>query len=49
MTALLDVMAVRADGDPAAAVAEVGEPDGSLAEVAWDVLEIGRASCRERV
>ena len=41
MTALLDVMAVRATGDPAAAVVECGEPGRDIAEIACDVLVAG--------
>ena len=41
MTTLLDVMAVRADGDPAAAVVDVGEPAAGVAELACDVLVAG--------
>jgi hypothetical protein len=41
VTALLDVMAVRATGDPAAAVVECGEPGRDIAEIACDVLVAG--------
>ncbi len=41
MTALLDVMAVRATGDPGAAVLDCGEPGRSVAEVTCDVLVVG--------
>jgi hypothetical protein len=41
MTALLDVMAVRATGDPAAAVLECDEPRASVEEKACDVLVVG--------
>ena len=41
MTALLDVMAVSATGDPASAVAECGEPGRGVAETACDVLVAG--------
>lgn len=41
MTALLDVMAVRATGDPAAAVVECAEPGSSVEERACDVLVVG--------
>ena len=40
MTAVLDVMAVRASGDPARAVFEA-EPGGRVEEIACDVLVIG--------
>ena len=41
MTELLDVMAVRATGDPATAVVECGEPGRAVAEIACDVLVAG--------
>jgi hypothetical protein len=41
MTALLDVMAVRATGDPAAAVVECGEPSRAVEERRCDVLVVG--------
>ena len=41
MTALLDVMAVRATGDPAAAVVECGRPGRDIEETACDVLVVG--------
>jgi len=41
MTALLDVMAVRATGDPGAAVVECGEPGPTVEEKACDVLVVG--------
>ena len=41
MTALLDVMAVRATGDPAAAVVECGEPGPDVREKACDILVVG--------
>src|SRR3989442_7131569 len=40
MTAVLDVMAVRASGDPARAVFDV-EPGGRVDEIACDVLVVG--------
>jgi hypothetical protein len=41
VTALLDVMAVRATGDPGAAVLDCGEPGRSVEEQACDVLVVG--------
>jgi hypothetical protein len=41
MTLLLDVMAVRATGDPAAALVECGEPPRAMEEVTADVLVVG--------
>ena len=41
MTALLDVMAVRATGDPAAAVVECGAPGPGVEETRCDVLVVG--------
>ena len=41
MTALLDVMAVPATGDAAAAVVECGEPSANIEEKACDVLVVG--------
>ena len=41
VTALLDVMAVRATGDPGAAVVECGEPGRSVEERSCDVLVVG--------
>jgi hypothetical protein len=41
VTALLDVVAVRATGDPATAVVECGEPSRGVAEIACDVLVAG--------
>jgi len=41
MTALLDVMAVRATGDPGAAVVECGEPGRGAIELTCDVLVVG--------
>jgi FAD dependent oxidoreductase len=41
VTALLDVMAVRATGDPAAAIVECGEPGRRVEETAYDVLVAG--------
>jgi hypothetical protein len=41
MTALLDVMAVRATGDCARAVVECGEPGRSVVELTCDVLVVG--------
>ena len=41
MTALLDVMAVRAMGDPATAVVECGEPSRGVEERKCDVLVVG--------
>lgn len=41
MTALLDVMAVRATGDPAVAVVECDEPSGAVEELTCDVLVVG--------
>lgn len=41
MTALLDVMAVRATGNPAAAVVECGEPGRATPERSCDVLVVG--------
>ncbi len=41
MTALLDVMAVRATGDPAAAVVNCGEPGRGVPELTCDVLVVG--------
>ncbi len=41
MTALLDVMAVRATGDPAAAVVACGDPGRGLEERECDVLVVG--------
>ena len=41
MTALLDVMAVRATGDPGAAVVDCGEPGRSVEDRICDVLVVG--------
>ena len=41
MTALLDVMAVRATGDPGAAVVDCGAPGRSVEEAICDVLVVG--------
>ena len=41
MTALLDVMAVRATGDPGAAVVDCGKPGGRVEERVCDVLVVG--------
>ncbi|HET8575801.1 MAG TPA: FAD-dependent oxidoreductase, partial [Methylomirabilota bacterium] len=41
MTALLDVMAVRATGDPAGAVVDCGEPGRGTEDLACDVLVVG--------
>ena len=41
MTALLDVMAVRATGDPGAAVVQCAEPGARVEDVACDVLVVG--------
>ncbi len=41
MIGLLDVMAVRASGDPASAVVECGEGERIRAEVACDILVVG--------
>ncbi len=41
MTALLDVMAVRATGDPAAAVVDCGGPSRAVEERGCDVLVVG--------
>ena len=41
MTALLDVIRVRASGDPAAAVVDCGEPGRRTPEAACDVLVVG--------
>ena len=41
MTALLDVMAVRAMGDPARAVVDCGEPGRGVEELTCDVLVVG--------
>jgi hypothetical protein len=41
VTALLDVMAVRATGDPATAVVDCGEPGRGVAETVCDVLVAG--------
>lgn len=41
MTALLDVMAVRATGDPGAAVVDCGEPGRHLEDRNCDVLVVG--------
>jgi len=41
MTALLDVMAVRATGDPGAAVVDCGEPGRGVIELTCDVLVVG--------
>jgi FAD-dependent oxidoreductase family protein len=41
MAALLDVMAVRATGDAAAAIVECGQPGPSLAGMTCDVLVVG--------
>ncbi len=41
MPALLDMMAVRATGDPTAAVVECAEPDHGIEERACDVLVVG--------
>ena len=41
MPALLDMMAVRATGDPTAAVVECTEPDHGIEERACDVLVVG--------
>ncbi len=41
MTALLDVMAVRATGDPGAAVVDCGAPGRRVEETRCDVLVVG--------
>ncbi len=41
MTAFLDVMAVRATGDPGAALVDCGEPGGRVEERVCDVLVVG--------
>jgi len=41
MATLLDVMAVRATGDPDVAVVECGEPGAGAPEIACDVLVVG--------
>src|SRR6266567_1445281 len=41
MAALLDVMAVRATGDPGAALVDCGEPGGRVEERICDVLVVG--------
>src|SRR6266446_3943529 len=41
MATLLDVMAVRATGDPDVAVVECGEPEAGAPEIACDVLVVG--------
>jgi hypothetical protein len=41
MTSVLDVMAVRVAGDPAAAVIECGEPPDGAEELRCDVLVAG--------
>ena len=41
MPALLDVMAVRATGDPTAAVVECAEPDRRIEDRTCDVLVVG--------
>jgi hypothetical protein len=41
MTSLLDVMAVRASGDPAAAVRQLREPERGVAEIDCEVLVVG--------
>jgi flavin-dependent dehydrogenase len=41
VTALLDVMAVRATGDPGAAVVECGAPGPGIEETRCDVLVVG--------
>jgi hypothetical protein len=41
VTALLDVMAVRATGDPATAIVDCGEPGQGVAETVCDVLVAG--------
>ncbi len=41
MATLLDVMAVRATGDPAAAVVDCGQPGSSVDEKTCDVLVVG--------
>ena len=41
MATLLDVMAVRATGDPDVSVVECGEPGAGAPEIACDVLVVG--------
>ncbi len=41
MATLLDVMAVRATGDPDVAAVECGEPEAGAPEIACDVLVVG--------